>query len=137
MSIKRETAAFPVGKKLVSILTNRLAEVGDFPHASLIVHFRDPKYTAENGGYRPVEIRIGKDGYIQYITEFSYVGLGYLAELAKSSDFDFSQGLYQNEYRLYPINSKGVEEFYRLWESNFCSYIEAGVFNVQVSRECE
>ena len=137
MSIQRETSAFPIGGELLNLLVNELGESGDLAHKPLTINFRDPTYSAEKGGYRPVEIRVGKGGRVEYITEFSYMGLGDFAELGKSSDFDFSQGVYQNEYRTYPITAKGVEQFYRVWESNFCSYIKARVFRVQITKEDE
>ena len=135
MTIKTTTTAFPVSEKLMQLLVSALSEAGDYPHRSITLNFRDPDYSAERGGYRPVEIRVSDDGEITYITEFTYFGQGAYAELAKATDFDFGERIYSNEYRSYPITDRGVEEFYRIWESNFCAYIEMGVFKVQISAE--
>lgn len=135
MTIKTKTSAFPVSERLVQLLTSALCEAGDYPHRSVTLNFRDPDYSAERGGYRPVEIRVNDDGEIVYITEFTYFGQGAFAELSKATDFDFGERTYRNEYRTYVITDRGVEEFYRLWESNFCAYIEMDVFKVQVSAE--
>lgn len=135
MTIKTKTTAFPVSEKLVQLLVSALCEAGDCPHRSVTLNFRDPDYSAERGGFRPVEIRVDDNGEIVYITEFTYFGQGAYAELAKATDFDFGERTYSNEYRSYPITDRGVEDFYRLWEQNFCACIEMGVFKVQVSAE--
>ena len=87
-------------------------------------------YSAEHGGYHPVEIAINSAGEIQYITDFAYVGDGYFAELAKEIDFDFSLGIFQHFGRDYPIR-QGAELF-QIWQENFCSYYDSGVFQVTV-----
>ena len=135
MIIKRETAAFELGSKFVELLQNELLKPEKPCIGPVILNFRDPSYSAETGGYRPVEISIGQSGEVEYITEFTYFGIQPFAELGKSSDFDFSERRFQNEYRAYSITEHGVESYYRLWEQSFCSYIEMGVFDVKVSVE--
>jgi len=93
--------------------------------------FRDTSYSAERGGYHPVEILINAAGEIQYITDFSYVGQGGYAELVKELDFDFSLGLFQHMGRDYPIE-QGAELF-QTFQSNFVDYYKSGVFEVEVS----
>ena len=99
--------------------------------AGVVINFRDPDYSAESGGYHPVEIAINAGGQIQYITDFSYVGQPPYAELDKELDFDFSSGLlYQlGQYR--PIER--ALYLYPLWEQNFLAYYEAQVYTVEVS----
>lgn len=97
----------------------------------ITLNFRDPSYSAEQGGYHPVEISINAAGQVQYITDFSYVGQGSYAELAKEQDFDFSLSLFQHMGRDYPIE-QGIELF-RIFQSNFCSYYQSGVFEVEIS----
>ncbi|PCI58786.1 MAG: hypothetical protein COB35_12925 [Gammaproteobacteria bacterium] len=100
-------------------------------------NFRDPKYTADDGGYHPVEIRLEKDGEYWrfcYITDFCYVGSGYCAELAKDLDFDFDAGVFQNLFGTYPIE-QGIE-MYQIWEQNFVYYVMiAKVFDISFSVE--
>tara|TARA_Y100000782_G_C10128029_1_gene241615 strand:- start:302 stop:724 length:423 start_codon:yes stop_codon:yes gene_type:complete len=135
MIIKRETTAFELGSLLVELLQDELLKSDKTCIGPVILNFRDPSYSSEIGGYRPVEIRIDHCGQIEYITEFTYFGIQPFAELGKSSDFDFSERRFQNEYRAYPITEHGVESYFRLWEQNFCSYIEMGVFDVKISVE--
>lgn len=135
MTIKTQTSAFQISETLAQLLTDTLTALGGYPHRSITVNFRDPSYSAEKGGYRQVEIRIDDHGEIAYITEFSYFGSGDFSELGKATDFDFSMGHYSNEYRSYPINDEAVEEFYRIWEQNFCAYVVMGVFLIEATTE--
>jgi len=96
----------------------------------ITINFRDPTYSAETGGYHPVEISINTAGQVQYITDFSYVGQGGYAELVKELDFDFNLGLFQHMGREYSIE-QGAELF-QIFQSNFCSYYHSGVFEVEV-----
>ncbi|MUK94391.1 DUF2787 domain-containing protein [Aliivibrio fischeri] len=99
---------------------------------SLVINFRDSSYSAESGGYHPVEIRLVKTGELwvfDYITDFSYVGYPY-PELVKEVDFDFSSGLAQFLYQFEEsITDERVHEFYSMWESNFLSYVEMDAFD--------
>ena len=59
---------------------------------ALTFRFNDPNYSATQGGYHPVEIRLvrGLNGWLfDTITDFSYQGYGDWAELNKELDFDF------------------------------------------------
>lgn len=135
MIIKKETTAFDLGSGLLALLQRELKKSEKTAKGPVIFNFRDPSYSYEAGGYRPVEIRINERGEVGYITEFTYFGIPPFVELGKSSDFDFSTRIFQNEYRAYPITEHGVEPYYRLWEQNFCSYVAMGVFEVQVTVE--
>ena len=124
------TAGYPVtvSRELVEILEHTVKQSGKNISHGVYVIFRDNSYTAETGGYHPVEIMISANGNIQYITDFAYVG--YPPELAKEIDFDFSEGHLFHMGSLFPMdNAKGL---FRLWQSNFCSYYKAGVYEVIV-----
>ncbi len=61
----------------------------------LTFNFRNPGYSAEQGGVHPVEIRLirGLDGWLfDYVTGFSYQGLGQDAELCKELEFNCLHG---------------------------------------------
>ena len=60
MHIEYQDLALPVSKRFVDAMT-KLTEhqqVND----SVTINFRDPNYSAENGGFHPVEIRLEKHG---------------------------------------------------------------------------
>ncbi|MGR5460218.1 DUF2787 domain-containing protein [Vibrio sp. PNB22_1_1] len=119
-------------------LQNKLEQIAhqyDLPTAStkaLTFNFRDTSYSAELGGYHPVEIRIEQDNgqwHFCYITDFSYVGYPY-PELAKEVDFDFANGEAAFLYmRPQPINEGDVMEFYQMWELNFMTYLHMDAFD--------
>ena len=127
----------PVSDKLRDLLAKQICEKGINikNKQDLIVNFKDENYDPKTGGYHPVEIRIikCKHGWqFDYITDFAYVGIGYMAELTKEIDFDFSNDV---GYHLYtgevPLNQ--LTDLYELWESNFISYVEMEVFAVKIS----
>ena len=119
-----------VSKKLVTILEKEIAKSTVNKDDGCCIRFKDPSYSPERGGYHPVEVMISASGQIQYITDFAHVGYGDQVELAKEIDFDFSLNLFGHMGRDYPIQSG--KALYRLWQSNFCSYYESGVFEVVV-----
>ena len=99
---------------------------------SVVFNFRDSSYSSGNGGFHPVEIRLVRcnDQWIfDYITDFAYCG-GPYPELVKEVDFNFSSGTASFSYvPELPITSNDVAEFYSMWETNFLSYVEMGVFD--------
>lgn len=123
MPIQYEGLALPVSKKLADALTNIINQHNDASDA-VTINFRDPDYSAESGGFHPVEIRIEKkDSTFQicYITDFCFVGSGYTAELAKDLDFDFQAGVFQNLFGVFPIEQ--ATDVYQIWETNFLHYL--------------
>ena len=103
--------------------------------SSLVFNFRDPNYSPVRGGFHPVEIRLLKRRgrwQIDYVTDFSYQGLGQDAELCKELDFNFSC----NEHYLRgwgPLDGVEARELFALWQSNFIGYGQLGYFTVIVS----
>lgn len=98
-------------------------------------NFRDKSYSAENGGFHPVEIALTKEAdntwHYAYITDFAFVGNHY-PELAKELDFDFLSGewfaSYLGDYSSIKNNTNAAE-LYRLWEGNFLAYADMGMYD--------
>ncbi|WP_060990012.1 DUF2787 domain-containing protein [Photobacterium leiognathi] len=119
-----------------------IATQHDLPTTStsaLTFNFRDTGYSAESGGWHPVEIRIEQENgqwYFSYITDFSYVGHPY-PELAKEVDFDFDSGIASFLFmKQVPISNDDVMDFYQVWEMNFLAYVEMEVFDeIKVAAE--
>lgn len=135
--IQLEGLPVPVTQAFADILIKEISkELQDNMPPDITLNFRDPTYSAEAGGFHPVEVRLELvDGQyqIQYITDFAYVGQGWCAELAKEIDFDFSCKRFEMLYMPpTPITDVGVSEVYSVFEANFISYFEMGVFNVTV-----
>lgn len=131
--VKISTEGYPVNvtKKFARIVEDAINAGNVATDGGVIVNFRDPEYSADQGGYHPVEVMVSKDGWIRYVTDFAFVGQPPFAELAKELDFDFSQGLFQQMGRDYPIQEG--RSLFRTWQANFCDYHKSGVFEVEVS----
>lgn len=132
----------PVSPELTQLLvdateTHLRARGKDRGINAVTINFRDPDYSAEAGGYHPVEIRIeiSEDkGVLSYITDFCYVGQGWCSELAKELDFDFESGDFY-ALDLPRQDLANCTEFYALWQDNFLAYNRMGVFDVTVTVE--
>lgn len=90
----RDGFALPVTQALLTLLNQEVANIGLNLErlTQLTFNFRSPTYSPEQGGAHPVEIRLirGLDGWLfDYVTDFSYQGLGQDAELCKELDFNF------------------------------------------------
>ncbi|MGU5613353.1 DUF2787 family protein [Aeromonas caviae] len=130
----RDGFALPVTPALLALLSQE-AERTDLDLGrctQLTFNFRNPGYSAEQGGVHPVELRLirGLHGWVfDYITDFSYQGLGQDAELGKELDFNLSC----DEHYLQgwgPLPSVEARELFALWQSNFIAYGQLGYFTV-------
>ncbi len=128
MTIDTEVCPFPLLRSFRSILESEIAKMPFSAGSGVILTFRDPSYSAESGGFHPVEISLTGQGRIRYITDFSYVGRLPFWELAKELDFDFSMGLFQHLGREFPIHAG--RELFALWQRNFVEYYRMGVYSV-------
>ncbi|MFQ2517997.1 DUF2787 domain-containing protein [Aeromonas caviae] len=133
----RDGFALPVCQALLALLSQE-AERTDLylGHCTqLTFNFRNPGYSAELGGVHPVEIRLirGLDGWLfDYVTDFSYQGLGQDAELCKELDFNFLDG----EHTMLgwgPLRLAEARELFDIWQSNFIAYCRLECFSVTVA----
>ena len=135
--VHQEGLAMPVDQELINIILN---EAGNPPpHKAKITAvsllFKDLSYSAEKGGYHPVEIRLisrNDELYFDYITDFSYQGLGQDAELCKELDFNFLDG----EHYLQgwgPLPPTEAHELFHMWQGAFLAYAQLGFFTVTVN----
>jgi hypothetical protein len=132
--IKHEGLAVPMSPMFTLYIADLLA-----PHENekaVTINFSDPNYSADDGGYHPVEIRLenDNDGWrFCFITDFTYVGSGYCVELAKDFDLDFSAGVFQNLFGIYPIEQ--AIDIFQIWETNFVYYsMVSKVFTINVTQ---
>ena len=133
----RDGFALPVTPALLALLSQE-AERTDLDLGrctQLTFNFRNPGYSAEQGGVHPVEIRLvrGLDDWLfDYVTDFSYQGLGPDAELYKELDFNFLDG----EHYLQgwgPLPPTEAHELFHMWQNSFLAYAQLGFFTVTVS----
>ncbi len=133
----RDGFALPVTPALLALLSQE-AERTDLDLGrctQLTFNFRNPGYSAEQGGVHPVEIRLvrGLDGWLfDYVTDFSYQGLAQDAELCKELDFNFLDG----EHTMLgwgPLRLAEARELFDIWQSNFIAYCRLECFSVTVA----
>ncbi|MCP1601713.1 hypothetical protein J2S82_003670 [Aeromonas caviae] len=133
----RDGFVLPVAQALLALLNQEVAHTDlDLERLTqLTFNFRSPTYSPEQGGTHPVEIRLirGLDGWLfDYVTDFSYQGLGQNAELCKELDFNFLD----NEYHMQGWGSLRLaeaRELFDLWQTNFIAYCRLECFTITVS----
>lgn len=100
-------SSLPVSKKLHKLLSEQftahlLSNEAVTTSRYLVFNFRDKSYSADEGGFHPVEIAICQtstgEWSIEYITDFAYMG-NYYPELERNLDFDFRVGQFFVAYR--------------------------------------
>ena len=133
----RDGFALPVAQALLSLLNQGVAhsDIDLERLTQLTFNFRCPTYSPEQGGTHPVEIRLirGLDGWLfDYVTDFSYQGLGHNAELCKELDFNFLDG----EHIMLgwgPLRLAEARELFDIWQSNFIAYCRVECFSITVA----
>ncbi|WP_281213661.1 DUF2787 family protein [Shewanella insulae] len=125
----------PLPRRFYKILEETLAKY-DVAHSSgVTLSFRYEDYSAELGGYHPVEIRLDKEGdewTLCYMTDFAWVG--HPAELEKELDICFvSQLFYGSMIGRMPLSR--VKSFARTFVDNFVEYHDSGVYSVKLSAD--
>lgn len=124
-----------VSDKLHALINKQLQTsiVATTPNSeTLSINFRDKSYSAEEGGYHPVEIGLKIENNmlnILYITDFAFMGNHY-PELERCIDFDFgNQVAFTVATGWQSIRSEGIDELYKMWEYNFLHYVEAECYD--------
>ena len=133
----RDGISLPVSQALLILLSQEAerTELDLNRCTQLTFHFRNSGYSAEQGGVHPVEIRLvrGLDDWLfDYVTDFSYQGLGPDAELYKELDFNFLDG----EHYLQgwgPLPPTEAHELFHMWQNSFLAYAQLGFFTVTVT----
>ncbi|QXW30923.1 DUF2787 domain-containing protein [Aeromonas sanarellii] len=129
--------ALPVCQALQVILCQEAERTDlDLGHCTqLTFNFRNPGYSAEQGGVHPVEIRLvrGLDDWLfDYVTDFSYQGLGQDVELCKELDFNFlDDEHFMQGWGL--LRLAEARELFDIWQRNFIAYCRLECFSVTVN----
>jgi hypothetical protein len=135
-----KSQCFTVPEKLYQLLSDELADVSlpDSNVGGVILNFCDIDYLNTQSGFHPVELRLVKhivDGEVNYqfvyITDFSLQGLPY-PELVVDIDVCFIAGQVYTVYGGWLDKTSG-EELKELYLTNFISYVEMKVFEVEVT----
>lgn len=130
MKVNQRSCLLSISDALVRIIEDEIGRAKVDASGGAVINFRDPDYSAEKGGYHPVEIAVTSDGQMLYITDFSYAGTPPYAELVKELDFDFDIETCQQFDHLFRLKQAGG--LFALWQRNFVSYYGMGMYTVTV-----
>jgi hypothetical protein len=97
----------------------------------LIINFRDPTYSAENGGFHPVEVHIDPEGNLLSLTDFAYFGMPPFTELGIELDWSFDAGSFRQFDSWYDLECG--RSLLGLYARNFAGYYNSGVYEVEVT----
>lgn len=103
---------------------------------AVTINFRDPLYSAETGGFHPVEIRLlrlHEQWQFDYVTDFSFMG-NYYPELEKELDICWSQG-YVYHFMMGDIDEEEGGAMFELWQRNFIQYHKMKCYEVSIQWE--
>ncbi|WP_272661200.1 DUF2787 family protein [Providencia sp. PROV163] len=103
---------------------------------AVTMNFRDPLYSAETGGFHPVEIRLlrrHEQWQFDYMTDFSFMG-SYYPELEKELDICWSQG-YVYHFMMGDIDEEEGGAMFELWQRNFIQYHKMKCYEVSIQWE--
>jgi len=136
LTFSKEWQCFAVSADLLQILERTVDPLthNEKEWKAITLNFRDPDYSSIEGGFHPVEIRLENtaNGWkFNYITDFSYQGTHGMSELEKELDFLFPE---RSTYHLYTGLHRAEDSapLFKLWQGNFVSYVQMGVFEVEV-----
>lgn len=127
---------FAVPEKLYQLINTELADTATPVNTAnaITLNFRDPGYSAETGGYHPVEIRLENKSelwQIAYITDFSFQGSPF-PELIKEIDICF---ITKQVFSLFCgwLQNKSAKELLSLFIDNFIEYYSMDCYQVSIS----
>ncbi|OEG75174.1 hypothetical protein BEL05_02655 [Shewanella colwelliana] len=128
---RNQTPKMP--KPFYSLLERVLSNTHSNSSNAITINFRDPDYSADNGGYHPVEVRLEKqqDHWRPiYITDFAFRG-GPFPELMKDIDICFNS---KQVYSLFSgwIGEREARELIAMFCDNFIAYQKMGVYIVDI-----
>lgn len=130
LRINKRSIPWSISPQLVNIIEDTIRDAGIDTSTGAVINFRDQQYCPDSGGYHPVEIAIGPDGGIRYVTDFAYYGRPPDCELSAELDFSFETRIFGHFGTSYHLR-EGLELF-KLWQSNFLAYHDMDVFTVTV-----
>jgi hypothetical protein len=133
MKIKPQTTITVLDPKFVTLLNEQLKDTLLGPSDVIALNFRDTTYSAEHGGYHPVEIHVDSKGEILSITDFAYFGCPPMVELGIELDWSFIEHGYFRQFdSMYDLECG--RSLLGLYLANFTGYYKSGVYQVEVTR---
>ena len=130
-TINPQTRITMLDPGFVSIINDLLKDTSLDSSEIVALNFRDPAYSATNGGFHPVEIHVDSKGNVLSITDFAYFGMPPMVELGVELDFSFEQDYFRQFDSFHDLEcGRGL---LGLYTRNFVAYFEGGCYETEVT----
>jgi hypothetical protein len=131
MKMRPQTKITMLDPDFVSVVNDLLKDTSLNGSGIVALNFRDPKYSAEHGGYHPVEIHVDSKGDVLCISDFSFAGIPPFVELGIELDWSFEHDYFRQFDSMYDLEcGRGLLGLYL---ANFTAYYNSGVYEVEVT----
>jgi hypothetical protein len=132
LEINPQTKITMLCPAFVQVINNVIKSSPDASDGNgVVLNFRDPTYSAQNGGYHPMEASFDSNGNILYLTDFAYFGMPPFVELGIELDWNFEQDSFRQFDSLYSLECG--RSLMGLYTKNFTAYYRSGVYEVEVT----
>ena len=101
------------------------------PNSDAYVYFNDPNFTAQRGGYLPVDIDFDKDGHLNSIVVYEYINHDPIPDLVERFDFNFDWGCLMYRGQTSTLEYMAVE--FLIWQTRFLRLVQRGVYEITVA----
>jgi len=133
MQINPQTKISMLDPEFVQVINSVIKSSPEVVNGNgVILNFRDPNYSAESGGFHPVEASFDSKGNILYLTDFAYFGMPPFTELGIELDWNFEQDSFRQLDSTYDLECG--RSLLGLYLANFTAYYKSGVYQVEVTK---
>ena len=131
MTVNPFTSITTLPLEFVALLDTLLKDTTINSSKIVALNFLDKAYSAESGGYHPVEIHVDSGGNLLCLTDFAYCGSPPFTELGIELDWSFDQGYFRQFDDVYDLECG--RSLLGLYLANFAAYQRSGVYQVEVT----
>jgi hypothetical protein len=131
ITVNPQTKITMLDSGFVSVVNDLLKDTSLEASEIVALNFRDPTYSATNGGYHPVEIRVDSKGDVLSITDFAYFGAPPFVELGIELDWNFEMNSFRQFDSFYDLAcGRGL---LGLYTKNFVAYYSGGCYETEIT----
>jgi hypothetical protein len=131
ITVNPQTRITMLDPDFVSVVNGLLKDTSLNGSGIVALNFRDPSYSATNGGYHPVEIHVNSKGDVLSITDFAYFGSPPFVELGIELDWNFEQDSFRQFDSFYDLEcGRGL---LGLYTKNFVAYYSGGCYETEIT----
>jgi hypothetical protein len=131
ITVNPQTKITMLDPEFVSVVNDLLKDTSLNGSGIVALNFRDPSYSATNGGYHPVEIHVNSKGDVLSITDFAYFGSPPFVELGIELDWSFEMDSFRQFDSFYDLEcGRGL---LGLYTKNFVAYHKDGCYETEIT----